>query len=221
MSSSEKSKKVYCSHGHTGVANWILPLGFELTSDITEADLVAFAGGQDIDTRFYGEGRGKYTGSPGERDRVEYRDFVIAKETGKKMVGICRGGQLLCALSGGSLIQHVTNHTGSEHTISTYDRGTFRVNSIHHQMFNPYTLDKKHFDVLAWTTKPLSNIYLNGSNNEIYKHPSFKETEIVRFKNTDSLAIQFHPEMMHRTQHYQPTNTWLNNLFLKFYNNEL
>ncbi len=212
--------KVYCSAGYQSVANWIVALGFEITTDISEANLVAFAGGQDIDHRFYGEQKGRFTGAPTKRDEEEYRDFLIARDTGKKMVGICRGGQLLCALSGGGLIQHVENHAGSNHQISTFDKGTYRVNSLHHQMFNPYLLNKRHFDVLAWASKPLSNIYLNGNNKEAWKHPSFKETEVVRFRNTDSFAIQYHPEMMHYSREYDASQTWLGNTFLKFYNNE-
>ncbi len=83
--------KVYCSTGGSGVVNWILPLGFEITTDIQEADLVAFAGGQDIDSRLYKEAQGKYTGKAGERDRIEQRDFLIAQERGIKTVGVCRG----------------------------------------------------------------------------------------------------------------------------------
>lgn len=213
--------KVYCSMGYSGVANWILPLGFEITKDIQEADLVAFAGGQDIDTGFYGEPRGRHTGRSGERDVIEKRDFLIALETGKKMVGVCRGAQLLCALSGGKLIQHVNSHAGNDHGLSTFDKRLFRVNSVHHQMMFPYTLPREEYKVLGWSNKPLSDVYLNGLNKEMWMPSFFKETEIVKFNKTNALAIQFHPEMMYRTNYYGATNSWLGDLFLNFYNNEL
>ncbi len=212
--------KVYCSYGYNA-ANWIVGLGLEITSDIQEADVICFAGGQDIDTRFYGEPVGKYTGKPGERDIVEARDFKITQATGKKIVGVCRGGQLICALSGGSLIQDVNNHAGSDHSISTYDQTNLRVNSIHHQMMFPYTLPREDYQILAWSQRPLSDTYKNGWNKETFVPNHFKETEIVHFKKTKALAIQFHPEMMFRSRNYEITNNWVSDLFIKFYKNEL
>lgn len=211
--------KVYCSFGYNA-ANWIAGLGLEITSNIQEADVVCFAGGQDIDTRFYNEAVGRHTGRPGQRDIREQQDFNIAVETGKKVVGVCRGGQLICALSGGKLIQHVEGHH-SEHSISTYDETQLRVNSIHHQMMYPYDIPRTDYKVLAWSSRPLSSTYLDGHNRENWLPNYFKETEIVHFKKTRGLAIQFHPEMMYGNDRYKASNDWVAQLFTKFYHDEL
>ncbi len=219
---SDSKSKVYCSGGRDGVANWILPLGFEKTDDIKEANLIAFAGGEDIDTGFYREPRGHNTNKGGRRDVEEKADFDYGVKNGIKMVGVCRGAQLLCALSGGQLIQHVSNHAGRDHAIATSDRQTLKVNSIHHQMMFPYTLQKEDYKILAWANRPLSTTYLNGYNREKWLPVNFKEAEVAYFTKTGSLAIQFHPEMMYRAEsYYGPTNRWLGEIFNKFINNEL
>lgn len=201
--------------------NWIRGLdGFEETKDILKADVIVFAGGADINPAFYNEQRGKLTGSPSQRDTIELADFELGKSLKKKMVGICRGGQLLCALSGGKLIQHVENHH-SNHKMNTNDGKSLVVNSIHHQMMFPYTLPASKFDILGWSSTHRSRTYLGGNNKEISLPGRFQECEVIHFKETDSLAIQWHPELMYRRGENAPAVVWLQNIFLKFYNNEL
>lgn len=225
MNYQNSSDKVYCSYGHTSEANWILSLGFPLTHDISKASIVVFGGGKDVDPGFYGEKRGRNTDIPSMRDRAEKKDFEYVqkqRENGKKIktVGVCRGAQLICALSGGKLIQNITNHYGT-HDLSTFDKLSLRVNSIHHQMVYPYNLDKKHYKILGWSTKNLSSEYLNGFNKSLWLPESFKEIEIIYFKNTDSLGIQSHPEMMFKIEKYKETMDWMTDLFTKFYEDKI
>lgn len=89
-------KQVYCSYGHTGEANWILPLGFKLTQNIANADVIVFGGGKDVDPGFYGEKVGPDTDKPSGRDKNEKEDFEriqLLRSEGKKIlsVGVCRG----------------------------------------------------------------------------------------------------------------------------------
>lgn len=220
-----KKHKVYGSFGHSGEANWIMPLGFEITSNILDADVVVFGGGKDVDPGFYNEKRGRTTDAPNERDRREKKDFElvqILRKEGKiiKTLGICRGAQLLCALSGGALLQDVGNHCG-EHSLSTFDKKTLTVNSIHHQMMFPYRMDKKNYKILGWSTRNISSHYHNGWGKNRWLPAGFKELEIVYFTNTDSLGIQFHPEMMFRYDKYNETMNWLQQLFMRFFKSTL
>lgn len=219
------SKKVYGSFNHVGEYNWILPLGFESTHKIHDADLVVFGGGKDIDPGFYNEKRGLYTDKPNERDSREKADFEYVQKINKeganvKIVGVCRGAQLICALSGGSLIQDVGNHCGL-HSMTTFDQRELKINSIHHQMLFPYKMEKKHYKILGWSTRNLSSHYTNGWNKPKYLPNGFRELEVVYFTNTNALAIQSHPEMMFRTRMYDETLKWMQDLFTKFFNNEL
>lgn len=171
------------------------------TNNIMEADILVIPGGLDINTSLYGELRGSYTGHPSkERDNKEIEAFKIAQERGIFIIGICRGAQLGCVLSGGKLIQHVNNHSGN-HICKTYDGDTILTNSIHHQMMYPWNMNKEDYDLLSWT-EGLSNTYLDGNDQENEFPEEAKtdngiiEPEIIWCKNTRSLLVQWHPEMM-------------------------
>lgn len=110
-------------------------------------------GGNDVDPATYrlGPGRGEKDTDP-ERDAVEVAALRSAMAAGQRVLGICRGIQLLAAALGGTLIGDLpaAGHTGHEdeehegrpvHAV-TPDTGTLaslvlagagEVNSIHHQ----------------------------------------------------------------------------------------
>lgn len=228
MTNSEKhSLKVYASYGHTGETNWIVPLGFEQTQNIDQADVVVFGGGKDIDPGFYGEKVGARTDSPSNRDKKEKEDFDYVQRLRKegknvKIVGVCRGLQLICALSGGRLIQDVSNHCGN-HFMSTFDKQKIPVNSIHHQMIYPYNLEKDKYKILGWSTNNLSSRYLNGKDKSMWLPTNFKELEVVLFKDTAALGYQLHPEMLfsRKNAEWGPTVKWCQDIFLDFYNDKL
>jgi gamma-glutamyl-gamma-aminobutyrate hydrolase PuuD len=121
-------------------------------------------------------------------------------------------------MAGGKLIQHVSNHSG-DHDIMTSDRLTFRANSIHHQMINPYNLDSKQYKILAWSSRPLSKVYLGGKG-KIWLPVDFKEIEAIYFPQINAMGVQYHPEMMYG-HHYDGILDWTRKSFLKFFNNEL
>ncbi len=194
---SNKLKTYTVGYGDDGF--WIE--GSRNTNNIKEADILIIPGGLDINTELYGEARGKYTGKPSlERDNKEIEAFKYAVEKGMMIVPICRGAQLSCVLSGGKLIQHVTNHSG-DHECKTYDSDTILTNSIHHQMMYPWDIPADEYDLISWT-ESLSTTYLDGNDQEIEFPDIAKingkiiEPEIVWFKKTRTLAIQWHPEML-------------------------
>jgi gamma-glutamyl-gamma-aminobutyrate hydrolase PuuD len=164
--------------------------------------LILFTGGEDVSTSFYGESRGKYTDRPNEiRDKNESLLFEGYRFTKIPKLGICRGGQLLCIKNGGKLIQHVEGHNQDHVTSFNLDIENINSHSLnyptpsdHHQMMYPYNLKKNQYKILGWSRKYMSNIYLNG-NNEQYDLPDiFFEPEVIYFPKTNSLSIQYHPE---------------------------
>src|ERR1700744_3795301 len=130
----------YYNSNSSDHGNFLAPLGFSETKIIEQADIVIFGGGADITPERYGEQPGKRTYCSPAKEKQEVEDFKIAQSLGKKCLGICRGLQLLCTLAGGKLIQHISNHGGCEHTIDTFDGNRVKVNSLHHQMVNPYSM---------------------------------------------------------------------------------
>ena len=156
---------------------------------IPNYDFIIFWGGEDISTGFYKE-RSVYSNSNefrSKRDFLEETAFNYAKTTGTPMLGICRGAQLLCALSGGRLWQHVENH-GRSHLIKLKETNELlQVTSTHHQMMRP-TADMK---VLGVSATPLSPEKFNEAGMHFTEED---EAEIVFIPKTASLCIQGHPE---------------------------
>ena len=71
-------------------------------------DGLLLPGGPDIDPALYGEKKEPACGEPNvHRDDLELRLLRIFLETGKPILGICRGMQLINVFFGGSLIQHL------------------------------------------------------------------------------------------------------------------
>jgi len=171
------------------------------TGDFSESDVLVFTGGEDVDPSVYKETCSTFTKSNIERDRAEHILFEYALAEKKPMIGICRGAQLGCALSGGSIIQHVTNHLNRCHPIITSDgRVIENLAGDHHQMMMPYDLPLEEYELFAWADG-LSNKYLNGANavhQGVYEYSRAKypEPEGVYFTKSRFLAVQWHPEWM-------------------------
>ena len=167
--------------------------------DITPTiDLILFTGGEDVDPIYYNQKPGKYTSYSPERDSLESKMFRFLGPKVPKL-GICRGSQFLTVMNGGKLVQHVENHAiGGLHSI-TFDyilHSKMEITSTHHQMMYPFDLPKKDYILCAYSTKYLSPIYLNGNDKNMELHDDFLEPEIVYYPNSNSLAIQGHPESM-------------------------
>lgn len=159
--------------------------------------LVVFTGGSDVTPSIYGESKSPRCGwTHLERDEHEKQIFEWAKSLEIPMAGICRGSQLLCALNGGTLYQHITGHHGV-HQMLTHDGRKFMVSSTHHQMANPYSLLKAEGEpkvkVLAWAYPKLSNVYFLGSHQT--KGPDI-EYEVIYYPESNSIGFQYHPEIM-------------------------
>jgi putative glutamine amidotransferase len=120
---------------------------------VTQADGLLLTGGGDVDPSIYGETAAPevYDLDPG-RDALEVTAFLAARSAGVRVLGICRGVQIMAVASGGSLHQHLPtagfDHHWEEdlqyvpvHEVvaeagSEAERalaGSVKVNSIHHQ----------------------------------------------------------------------------------------
>ena len=195
-------------------AKW-LPVDVSLVSSVKEADLVIFTGGGDISPSIYNEtchGRNWYY----ERDREEVEVFDDAISLGKPMIGICRGAQLICAKSGGRLVQDL-NHPGG-HMLKTTDSEfpEVLVNSIHHQLMYPFEMNKKEYEILAYTPN-ISKHHYDGEGNQM---ELTCEPEIVLFPKSNALGFQCHPEMIGRPDKgsYQNTVKYFDKIVKNFLN---
>lgn len=162
-------------------------------TDLMPGDILLVWGGQDISPSLYNKKLAQQTGAgvePGWRDRIEWALMQRAKALGIPIIGVCRGAQMLCALAGGYLIQHIDNHGSySGHEIETVDGQVLHVNSLHHQMMYPFEVDHK---LIAWSKQKLSRRYIDEDKN--VDVPC--EPELVYFDKVKGFALQWHPEMM-------------------------
>lgn len=164
--------------------------GFTVVEDVDNADVLALAGGADINPRLYGETPLAGTWFSEDRDAAEIDAYNRAVAKGAFIFGICRGGQLANVLNGGRLWQHIEGHPSS-HSIVDLKTGTsIMASSIHHQMFRPgpdaeivATCNHATFKVAEhdqWTSKA------DSVDDDV---------EVCWYPKTRSLCIQGHPEV--------------------------
>lgn len=159
--------------------------------DNVDYDGLILCGGNDVDPLYYGE---KMNGSEKlerERDACEIALTKKFLETGKPILGICRGMQLLNVVLGGTLIQHVESvnthrdidkekdliHEVIANKGSIFENlygQKFNVNSFHHQAVK--TLGYGLTATLFSTDKTIV---------EGYEH-----------KNKPYYGVQWHPERL-------------------------
>lgn len=160
---------------------------------IENVHMVVFTGGSDVSPAYYGHPKLPHTINNLQRDILESKVYTAAEILDIPMIGICRGAQFLCAMNGGVLCQHITNHTNCTHNIKTTDGRTLSVIGDHHQMMVP----KGEYILEAWAEK-LSLTYLFGPDdyNSAKQWPTKDgiEPEVVFWPKTHSLGVQFHPE---------------------------
>lgn len=185
----EQEIKVYIVGGsiYNNYANWIPNV--KIVDSFEEADLILFAGGEDVCPEYYNEPKHPTTSYNKNRDEYEIPLFKKAIEDGKYILGICRGSQLACVMNGGKLVQHQQNRSYL-HEMYDITGGLYMVTSTHHQAQYPFNLPITDYKVLGYT-KNLSAFHKDGNDNEM--NPKM-ECEIVLYPKTKCLAIQSHPE---------------------------
>jgi putative glutamine amidotransferase len=162
-------------------------------SDIYSADMIIFTGGEDINPQYYGEKMEYMNYFNPKRDTQEEHIFWTAINAGvPKILGVCRGHQLICALLGGKLFQDIRAQTKhfheGRHNLDLIDGGGLVgaffpwVNSMHHQ-----------------------GVYMLPSNTKLIPTSAyggvFESCEGIVGK-TKIFTTQFHPEFMTGTHKF-------------------
>ncbi len=198
-------KKIYIVGNDWNNITCFINFPFTLTDNVNEADIAIFTGGADINPEIYGDTEHPSTYFDRRRDAFELAEYNKIP-AGTLKLGICRGAQLLCALSGGKLIQDVRRHAGGGgHTIQTNTGEIYNVTSVHHQMMYPWNMPKENWELLAWSEEARSDRYCMG-NGPIEVPNAFVEVENAFFPKTNSLCIQGHPEWSSDEANIEYTN---------------
>lgn len=173
---------------------WCIPLGYTDNQEQLKAyadlcDGFLFSGGVDVDPKCYGETIAFDSVEVDEmRDGFEMAMFPHALASGKPVLGICRGIQIMNVCLGGTLYQHIDHHrqeqpgTTREQKLNLTKGGylqqltgldEIRVNSFHHQNIKDLA---PGLDVEAVS----DDGYVEAVRDP--KHPFF-------------VGVQFHPEI--------------------------
>jgi phosphoribosylformylglycinamidine (FGAM) synthase-like amidotransferase family enzyme len=180
--------KVLIINGNEQYYDMFKALGFTLTATLLDANLVCFTGGSDVSPILYGARSHAFTGNDMYRDEKEMDDFRRAEMMGVPMVGICRGGQFLNVMCGGSMYQHVSTHT-NYHNITDAETGeVVYASSTHHQMMKPTS----EAVLVAYSTNGGSREWYEGE--VFHQDVSTKDIEVVYYKAHNCLCFQPHPE---------------------------
>lgn len=179
--------------GYDTVSRLLDLAGMQEARTMYDADIIVFNGGADIGTEIYGE-RPAVRGVPWlKSERDEYEIDAFNRFVGDKfLLGICRGAQLLNCLNGGTLWQHVNNHTRTHKMVDLPSGKVIKTTSTHHQMMRPNLETGQVIAVASEATVK----YADGVEREIVPAAMAdgEDIEVVWYPKTRTLCVQGHPE---------------------------
>lgn len=193
-------KKVFVVCGDRAVAHLFTQNGFEICYSVKGADIICFTGGADVNPQLYDAELHQHTYFDVSRDNYELSIFQEAFKLSLPMIGICRGGQLLNVLNGGTMYQDVTNHTTS-HLIKMvagyWQNLELWATSTHHQMMRP----AMHGKLLAIGPKSEVEYWCSETDSFLIEELD-QGIEVVQYGN--HICFQPHPEMLMGSQQFDP-----------------
>lgn len=179
--------KVYVVGTDRSVTSMFFERQYTIVHNQKDADILCFIGGADIDPAFYGQKKNPVLNVNTSmtcdlRDKSAWDD----KKDNQILTGICRGGQFLSSMSGGSMLQHVVGHHKVHKIYDTVWNTELLVSSCHHQMMVP----GPDAEVFAYTEEIATEAWDDTKKIEVPK----VEPEVLWYEKTKSLCFQGHPE---------------------------
>lgn len=165
-------------------------MGYGITDDMAQAQLVCFTGGEDVTPHLYGQKKHRTTYNSEHRDGHEMRVFAQCVANKIPMVGICRGAQFLNVMNGGEMYQDVGKHACHEghELIDVQTDVRIHVTSTHHQMMKPGR------DSVLIAYAELKGFREWYEDDILKADISDKDIEVVAYPKTKTLCFQPHPE---------------------------
>ncbi|MNQ03995.1 putative glutamine amidotransferase [compost metagenome] len=195
--------KVFIIDSNNDYHNMFVNAGWEVVNDFFEADLIQFTGGSDVNPALYGEKEHPRTSCFPRRDLVEAGYYKHGLLTGKKMAGICRGGQFLHVMNGGKMWQHVDGHAihGTHLLYDVQTNAQHYVTSTHHQMMR---LSGNGGELVAWGQETSFREHVVNGELAHITNKGQADAEAIYYDKTKSLCFQPHPEFYgaHSTREY-------------------
>lgn len=191
-----KGQTVFVVGADQAVSNMFSEFGWYFATSIEDAALVVFTGGADVTPSLYGQHQYNKTSNNLRRDLREMLVFSTALKEKVPMVGICRGGQFLNVMCGGSLWQDVDGHLGSHEAIDTGTGEVIPVSSTHHQMMISNSRGKPVNVLLTAlkSTRKTKCKKLTQEKGDITLFNIKPDIEALFYPNEKVLCFQPHPE---------------------------
>lgn len=198
--------KVAIIDGSLAYRQLFIKMGHVVVQSIKDADFACFTGGEDVSPDLYGHVKHATTYSSAHRDEKETEDFNLIQSRGMPSVGICRGGQFLNVMSGGTMYQDCGRHT-APHTLLDHKTGkVITVTSTHHQMMKPSD------NAIIIATANEGGYRTWWEEGEWKREDSPEDYEVLYYPDTASLCFQPHPEMMLNSKAFNPMFEYFNRL---------
>lgn len=183
-----------------------IPMGLPFMADLADmgpllalCDGFLIPGGVDVDPRHYGEHPHRTIGSCDYRGDLGWMTVVNhAMETGKPMLGICRGLQLVNVTLGGSLYQDVTMLEGAD---QVHAQPTRRDYPIHQVTIEP----ESHLAKVLGTEKIYTNSMHHqcakalGKGLKVVARSADGVPEAIESEDAQVVLVQWHPEDLRTT----------------------
>ena len=175
--------------------------GWTVVDRLQDADLVQFTGGEDVTPALYGHKAHPLSSFSARRDEIEQEIYQNALDYGIPMAGICRGGQFLNVMNGGTMLQHVDGHaTGRQHLMVDVLTGEMiSVTSTHHQMMQP----AKSAEVIAVASESTWYDCMKEGEPVRKQAKRGEDIEVLYYHETECLCYQPHPEFLDKTSDCQ------------------
>lgn len=188
-----KSKYVLSLWRSGATVRWIPPENTEANRRaLLECDGLLMPGGVDIEPALYGQETSKECGKVDlARDKAEWWILETFLPTRKPVLGICRGIQMLNVFHGGSLHQHIPNHSD----FKTRSKGCHKVQIRQNSMLGDL-LGEEEIIVNSLHHQVVDSL---GKNLETCAVSEDGYVEAVaHMTHPFCLGVQWHPEHMSR-----------------------
>jgi putative glutamine amidotransferase len=165
---------------------------------LDRVDGLLLTGGEDVAPALYGQDQSDKCGSPNRsRDETEIALALAARETGKPILAICRGPQLLNVAFGGTLIQDIPSEVPGA---LNHNADGERDSRVHPVSIVPGSVTARAVGA--------TELSVNSLHHQSVKDvaPGFRVTatapdgiiEAIEYAGDDwwALAVQWHPEEM-------------------------
>ncbi len=172
---------------------------FNIEEYVKMCDIVVLTGGGDTNPYIYNEkilNNDTLDMVPMKRDIFEIKMVKEAIKQNKKILGICRGMQLINVALGGTLFQDVNNHLKTTHKVRIRD------NSIIFKHFN-----KKEIEVNSIHHQAIKTLGKNLKATVVSKEDNF--IEAIESFDKNILGLQWHIERL--PKQYSLIESFINN----------